>query len=300
MMGIRIPTAVRPHKNFPRVWIAMAALVILPLAGCASSRAPSPAAALPGANSLSGWTPLGDTETYDRKTLFQYIDGAAEYFFTYGFEELAMRQYRNTSGTELTVEIWRTTNDADAYGLFSGHSRATVITIGHAAGAALETGSRLYLWQDRFYIVMTAATEASDDDLELFASFISDALPSGGERPALVDRLPTEGMQPGSEQFFHEELAIQSRVYLGGENLLGLSHNTNGVLASYTLDGNQAYLLLVEYPDAGAAASSLEILQSGQIEGVAASDVRGKYIGAVFGEVDKALGKALLVEALGG
>jgi hypothetical protein len=283
-----------------RARFASAALAMSLLAGCASARAPSPADALPGANTLSGWTPLGPTQTYNRKTLFQYIDGSAEYFFTYGFEELAVQEYGNTGGTELTVEIWRSSTSSDAYGLFSSHLHESMAILKPAAGAALETGSRLYFWQDRFYVLVNASTEASDGDLNLFASFISDVLPSGGEIPALVNRLPAEEMEPGSAQFFHEELAIQSRVFLGGENLLGLSHDTDGVLASYNLDGSQAYLLLVEYPDAGAAGSGLAALQSGRIKKVAASDVQGKYLGAVFGKVDENRGKSLLAEALGG
>jgi hypothetical protein len=289
----------------PSRWIsppaAIPALCILLLAllpGCSKPAVVEPEKALPNAAGLTGWTPLGDAQTYDRKTLFNYIDGASEYFFTYSFEKMAMQQYRNTAGLEVVVEVWRLSKSADAYGLFSGHAGAAV-SIGHANDATLETGSRLYFWQNRFYAVLTATTTLSDDDLKTVAQSLSAGLPAGGARPALVGRLPSDQLTAGTIKYFHEELAIQDQLWLGGENLLGLGQDTDAVFALYSIDGEQVKLLLVQYPDAKRAAAGLQGLGGGSLEGFLASDTKGSLLGAVFGKTTAAQAGALLAKALG-
>jgi hypothetical protein len=209
--------------------LVLVVLFLVLISGCSKTPVPEPENALPDVASMPGWTALGNAQTFDHQTLFNYIDGASDYFFTYGFEKVATRQYQNTAGLGLVAEIWRLTNTADAYGLFSGHAGAVAITIGHANEALLESGSRLYFWQNRFYVVLTATTSLSDEDLEAVALRISDALSIGGSRPALIGWLPSGQLVTGSAKFFHEELAIQDQLWLGGENLLGLGQDTNAV-----------------------------------------------------------------------
>ena len=266
--------------------------------GCSKTSVPEPEQALPGAASLPGWTTLGNALSYDHKTLFNYIDGASEYFFTYSFEKMAVRQYRNTAGLELVAEIWRLTKTADAYGLFSGHA-GDALSIGRAGDAVLVTGSRIYFWQNRFYVVLTAATTLPDEDLKTVAQILSNGLPAGGARPALVERLPSAGLATGTIKFFHEELAIQDQLFLGGENLLGLGQDTDAVFAQYSLAGEQVQLLLVQYPDAKRAAAGLQGLGGGSIDGLVASDANGLLLGAVFGKTTAAQAGVLLSKALG-
>ena len=277
---------------FPILFLAL-------ISGCSQPPTPEPEKALPDAASMKGWTPLGDVQTYDRKTLFDYIDGSSEYFFTYSFEKLAVRQYRNTAGLELIVEIWRLSNPSDAYGLFSGHPGGAAISVGHANEALLESGSRLYFWQDRFYAVLTATTTLSDTDLTNVAQLISDALPAGGARPALVGRLPVDQLMPGSTKFFHAELAIQDQLWLGGENLLGLGKDTNAVFGLYQIGQEQVKLLLVQYPDSKRATAGLQGLAGGGFDDLAASGANGSLLGAVFGKASTAEAETLLAKALG-
>jgi hypothetical protein len=282
-----------------RAAVSFFPILLLALAtGCSQSSIPEPEKALPDVASMQGWTPLGDVQTYDRKTLFDYIDGSSEYFFTYSFEKLAMRQYRNAAGLELIVEIWRLSNSSDAYGLLSGHPGGIAVPIGHANEALLESGSRLYFWQDRFYVVLTATTTLSDGDLTSVAQLISDALPVGGARPALVGRLPAGQLVPGSTKFFHEELAIQDQLWLGGENLLGLGKDTNAVFARYQIGQDQVKLLLVQYPDSKRAAAGLQGLTDGGFDDLAASGANGSLLAAVFGKAAAGEAEALLVKAM--
>jgi hypothetical protein len=268
------------------------------LSACSKPSVPEPENAFPNAAAMAGWSPVGTIQTYDTNTLFNYIDGASDYYFTYGFEKVATGQYQDSAGLVLTVEVWRLGNTADAYGLFSGHAGAAV-SVGHANDALLESGSRLYFWQNRFYVVLTAATILSDNDLEDVGQLVSDALPTGGSRPALLGRLPSTQLVPGSQKFFHEELAIQDELFLGGQNLLGLGLDTDAVYGLYQSESGQMKLLLVQFPNYQRAAAGLKGLQGGGLDDLVVADINNSLLGAVFGNPTTAEATALLSKAIG-
>ncbi|MCP4536163.1 MAG: hypothetical protein GY832_03365, partial [Chloroflexi bacterium] len=143
-----------------------------------------------------------------------------------------------------------------------------------------------------------ARQELDDAVLREFAQAISAALPSGGERPTLVAQLPSGGLLERSALFFHQEISIQHEIWLGGENLLGLSPETDGILARYDLGGTTARLMLIQFPDAESATAALAALESGQADGLVSADVSEGLLGAVFGEVDAAAASELLAAAL--
>jgi hypothetical protein len=252
--------------------------------------------AFPGADAVVGWTPDGEIETYDSETIFDLVDGQADFFFVYGFERVAVQRYKNAEDVVLDVQIWQMIDDEGAYGLFSAGVAGEPVDVGNEGD--VDPGRRLAFWRDRYVAQLFARKEIPDADLRSFAGAISAALPAGGERPALVDRLPAGGMVPRSTVFFHEELSIQNEVWLGGENILGLSPDTDGVLARYEIDGATVRLLLVEYPDVEAALAAVEALERGGIERLVTAGTRNHLLGAVFGEVDEAAVSALLEKAL--
>jgi hypothetical protein len=250
----------------------------------------------PNADAVPGWTPSGEIETFGRDNIYDLVNGQADAFFAYGFEQVMVQDYENTGGTVLSIEIWQLATPSDAYGLFTTTISGEPVAIGNEGDA--DPGRRLVFWQDRFHVHLRARQEVPDTDLLRLATAVSAALPSGGERPALIDRLPAEGLVERSAIFFHEEISIQSVIWLGGENLLGLSPETEGVLARYDVGGTLARLLLVDYPDVETAAAGHAALMDGQISGVAASGTSNTLLGAVFGEVDAADADVLLMEAL--
>jgi hypothetical protein len=254
------------------------------------------ARAFPGADIVQGWTPDGEVETYDSETIFNLVDGQADFFFVYGFEQVAVRRYENADGVVLDVQIWQLAHPEDAYGLFTASIAGEPADVGSEGD--VDPGRRLAFWQDRYVVQMFARREIPDADLQSFGEAVSAALPTGGERPALMDRLPADGLVERSAVFFHEELSIQNEVWLGGENLLGLSQETDGVLARYEVGGTTVRLLLIEYPDTEATLAGLAALKGSELESLVAADVQGNLLGAVFGDVDESSVSALLGEAL--
>lgn len=268
---------------------------MLLLAACASSPSP-PSDVFPAAGAVSDWSPVGEAEVFDAETLFDLVNGQAECFFAYNFQQVTVQDYQNTAGSVLSVELWQMATPADAYGLFTASIAGVPAPIGNDGDT--DPGRRLAFWQDRFYVHVRARQGVPDADLTAFGQAVAAALPPGGERPALVDRLPSARLVERSLIYFHQEISIQNELWLGGVNLLGLNLETEGVLARYDVDGAEASMLLIRYPDAGAAAAALAALQGGQVDDIVTADTRDHLLGAVIGEVETQAASRLLATAL--
>jgi hypothetical protein len=203
---------------------------------------------------ISGWTRTESSLTYDRETIFDYINGAGEVYRSYDFGEVLVAGYGKPESPELTVEIFDMGNPSDAYGVFSYARESEELGIG---GGYERRGRVLCFWQDRFYVCVSAEerTPDSDQDLTAVAQAVSRQLPVAGDLPNLVKALPTEGLVRFSERFFHLHQSLNYHYYLARENLFNLSGETDAVMARYA--PGSTYLLLIEYANESGAVEAL-------------------------------------------
>ena len=273
--------------------------VILLVASCGQKATPPAAVSLrdvfPAADAVPGWTRDGDLETYVSDTLYDLVNGQADAFYAYNFEQVAVQSYAGED-TVLRIEIWQLATPADAYGLFTRNRSGEPADVGNESDT--DPGRRLAFWQDRYYAQVRGRQALEDATLRAFAEAVAAALPTGGETPALMNKLPPDGLLPRRAIFFRQELSIQDEIWLGGENSLGLTAGTEGVLAHYTLNDARALLLMVQYPDADVASAGLSALTAAQVDGLLAADANNTLLAAVFGNADPAAAADLLAAAL--
>ena len=55
---------------------------------------------------VTGWKRSAKIQTFSPKTLFEYIDGAADLYLTYDFEELKVAEYQNEKKASVTVDVY--------------------------------------------------------------------------------------------------------------------------------------------------------------------------------------------------
>jgi hypothetical protein len=257
----------------------------------------APEAALPPAHVVAGWSLAEERRTYDPDTLYDFMNGAADLYFAYGFEMLAVGKYENDQGGQVRVEIYRTATDADAFGLFTYNSFGETIDLGVDGRWASGTGAAF--WQRRTFVQVISRDQVEDAALQAFARAVGDALPVGGERPNVVAALPVEGQQPGSVRFFREQMALDNFLWLGTANVLGLGPDVEGALAEYVLDEQAASLLLVVFPDSKRAQDAQTGLEGAGTGNLVATAVQENALGAVLGQVDVESAISLLEKALG-
>jgi len=97
-------------------------------AGPASAPSPGPAPlALPEA--AGAWRAEGPASTWDRESIFSYIDGHAEVYLAYGMRRCISRRYSGPAGEgAITLDAFELASPYDAFGVFT-HDRD-----GEAAG----------------------------------------------------------------------------------------------------------------------------------------------------------------------
>jgi hypothetical protein len=182
-----------------RVRSFMVAALLL-LAACNSPNNPCPP------NGIGLWCADGEAEVYAGDDLFTYINGGAEIYHEYGFEQLTVQRYQR-GDDRVSVEVY--TMEGDAFGIYSfvRSSGGRHVTLGNGATAA---DYYLHLWSGNELAAITAETEFEDFDEALLeiAAAVAGCLPPGGAEPALLDQLPSADRVPGSEIHFTGQLAF--------------------------------------------------------------------------------------------
>jgi len=257
-----------------------------------------------------GWQAVDGGELYDRESIFSYIDGHAEVYLAYGMKGCLARRYTGPSGeADIALDVFEMASPADAYGVASYDRDGEPVAIGHDGRFRY---GWLSFWKGAFFVSVTAESEsaaARDAVLELGRS-VAALITDDGATPPLVGELPPDGLDAGSVRFLHSQQILNTHLWLGEGEVLGLAPDTSAALAHYLRDGWSAHLLLVDYPDRGraerAAAAIAGRLLAGPAGGGPALGQDGRWHGVqqrggrlvvVIGAANDELAAALLAEA---
>ena len=214
---------------------------------------------------VGDWTAAGKDAVYDRKSLYDYMDGGAEVYLAFDFRQVFARKYAGPGGKdkEISLDIYDMGTPAEAYGIFSCDREDPDGGIGRDStfGPGL-----LRVRQGPYFMVVTSPDEGKDIDAAILAIGKA-ALPSlgpPGPNPPLLDLLPAEGLKKNRTSYFHSEINLNNRFFIATENILRLGKTTECVFAEYGAgkagDGN---LLIVAYPDRAQAEDALRSFLDG-------------------------------------
>jgi hypothetical protein len=217
--------------------------------GAGSFQEPAATSLLPRAGQAGDWSPSAPPERYARESLYGYLDGGAELFLPYGFQELAVGRYKRTGGggSEMTVEIYRTETSLDAFGLFSlqrdgSEEVSSSIVSPHWLGAG-QAG----LVKGRCYVNL-AGYETRGDELEAMLRAVEALLPgrAGTDLDPRLGVLPAAGRAPRSERFIKGEGAARAETQFFSDPVWGFGRGATAVSARYEPGGLK--LIVVEVP----------------------------------------------------
>jgi len=65
------------------------------------------------------WKASGPDQVFDRKTLYDYMDGGAEVYLAFDFREVFVRKYADTQENEIVLDVYDMGSSAEAFGIFS-------------------------------------------------------------------------------------------------------------------------------------------------------------------------------------
>ena len=106
-----------------------------------------------------GWRWDGKEEKYDSKTLFNYIDGAAELYLAYGLQKTTVRRFEKSSQPPITLELYEMASPEDAYGVFSFERQDEPMEIGQGSEFG---GGLLRFWKGKYFVSIYADGEGKE------------------------------------------------------------------------------------------------------------------------------------------
>jgi hypothetical protein len=183
---------------------------------------------------IVGWKHAGQPESYDRRTVWQAINGAAELYLAYGLERLEVQSYSASKPgleLELEVQLYDLAQPINAFGVFRRERPTAAKPIQAGTEAAFAAPHHCLAHKDRYYLKVRAqAGKLTADSCRRLLAALARALPGRAARPAQLQHLPAEGRIPGSTGFTR-------RGYLGLRQLDNCLH------ATYR-DGQQRFVIL--------------------------------------------------------
>ena len=207
-----------------------------------------PETLLEGLAQETGCAPLGPVALHTLPGAAAFEPVEAQILAEYGFHDLHRQKLRCHSRT-LEVQIYRMVDTPAAYGLFTLYRKPDSRVPEGFPRLAEESDQWVAFAQSRFYVrVRRPALPAGRAAALEAARFLAKALPADWALPSLVDYLPREHLVPGSEVFFMGHGALSLRLPMGQEDLFGLAHGAEALMADYRTFNGSARILLMIYP----------------------------------------------------
>ena len=205
---------------------------------------------LPG--QIGEWQSQGSDQTYDRQTLYKYIDGGAELYLAYDFRAVLSRTYTGPTAGEIVLDVYDMGSAADAFGIFTSEREETEAHVGQGSEFG---GGLLRFWKGNFFVsVLANGGSIVEEDVLEIGKRVAAAIPENGAEPALLTFLPAHGLDREKICYFHFPLQLEKRYFVADENILGLNPKTECLLAECPLpEGDPIILLIVRYENAGLA-----------------------------------------------
>ena len=198
-----------------------------------------PAKALP--QSIGGWNMTAD-RFFNNENLYDYIDGGAELFLSFGFSKVFNRNYTNDKNDEIVVDIFYMNSSKDAYGAF-------LFTIGKVDSKfgqqSQSSPGAVIFWKNNLYVSITSTrvTEEGNKIIVQLAELIDKAIPEKGTRPEIVKLLPGKNLDEESIRYFRHYVWLNSHFFISNDDILNINQKTEAVTAKY----GKAVLVLIEY-----------------------------------------------------
>ena len=268
------------------------------------------AALFPKPGEVPGWAMSRDVSSYGPESLWQFIDGAADRYLAYGFEEAAASEYaQEETGPRILIDIYRMKDPLNAYGIYT-QERSPDSQFVKVGNEGYSTGTTLNFWAGSYYVKTTAFEEktAAAGELTRLAGAVAAKATSQGAEPAEISYFPRTNLLPHTMTYIPRDV-------------LGQSYFVNGFEAKYRSRGTdyRMILLVLESPvtseralaryreflsGGGKAVTDLAAPGQGGIagtEGFYGSVVAvrsGRHVAMVLGNLSENEGKRLVGELL--
>ena len=211
--------------------------------GCAAPTSVDLPRLLPDDGSLDGWIVTEGLAEHGPDTLYDYLDGGAERYLSYGFRRLVHVRYGRAGDDRsgITLDLFDMGSDLGAFGIYSMARRPDSPPEDWGAEGWAEADVA-HAWKGCVYLhgLTDQPDPAAISMLHRLMRQVAESIPGPPSPPRELGPLPVAGRVPRSEQYI-------------ATDLLGHGFLDGGVSASYRVDGWEVRL---SYSDLGSEPSA--------------------------------------------
>ena len=140
---------------------------------------------------IKGWKQSGEPQTFLPGTLYEYINGGADLYLAYDFQELKVTEYLDDKKATVTVEVYRHKSPTEAFGIYSQERLPDANYLNIGAQGYMDKNILNFL-AGSFYVKINSYNTGADDQgvLQAFAKKIEENLNERGGLPSLLVRFP--------------------------------------------------------------------------------------------------------------
>ena len=216
---------------------------------------------LPSSADVPGITEGGRPHCYKGTKLFDYMNGGAELYYEYGFEQACVQRYQTPPG-EVTAEIYQMDLPANAFGIYTFDTEGEHPSIGQ--DATYERGL-LGFWKGRYFVRVFSDNEELKETILVLGRAIAQKITEEGERPDIVTSIPSKWVEGDSLLYFRGMIALNNSYFISHQNVLSLGEGIEGITFQYKPETQPLRVIFVRYPGRPQAE---EAFQSFQASGV--------------------------------
>ena len=196
------------------------------------------------------WARAAQVQMFNPGDLWEFIDGAAEQFLAYGFQDLATTRYTSDqTRTVVVAEIYRMGEAVGAFGIYRQEvsPKARPLALGVEGRSSSNT---IRFWTGEFYVKLTSPPGGGRmPELEALGAAIAKGLGAPGKMPAEVGWFPSAGQLPDSVKYVPADA-------------LGQAAFTKAFEAKYENPGEPSTALVVPFDSDKSAAAALARYES--------------------------------------
>jgi hypothetical protein len=224
---------------------------------------------------MGGWKKNGKPQVFFPRTLYEYINGAADLYLTYEFQDLNVTEYKGGGKAAVTVEVYRHSDSIQAFGIYSQERlpNARFLDIG---AQGYQEPNVLNFVAGPYYVKISGYSTGREDERTMlaFGRKMEGILGGRSALPKILSSFPREGMKKNTEKFVSKDF-------------LGYSYLHSGYTADYEVGGKKFKIFVIEGKDAEDCRRMMEkyLKQTGN-EGKTVSEEAYRLKDRYHGDVD--------------
>jgi hypothetical protein len=236
-------------------------LLFFVITGCTGGGGDDLKEFLPSSADVPGITEDGKPHVYVGTKLFDYMNGGAELFYEYGFVRVGVQRYQTPPGG-VTAEIYEMDLPGNAYGIYTFDTQGEHPPIGQDA---TYEGGLLSFWKGRYFVRIFSEGEELKETILVLGRAIAQKIIKEGERPDILNVLPSRGIVEDSLLYFRGMIALNNTYFLSHQDVLSPREGIEGFTFQYKLEAQPLRVIVVRYPTPPQAEEAFQTLQASEI-----------------------------------